>query len=298
MTAFTAYKYLSAASARRCIEDGTLYLAGAEQLNDTLEARFSMASADDYLATVEATLAQVARQRDEPPLSLSPAALAELIDINQRENERFRAFCEQVGICSLAQRPNHQAMWAYYGEGGEGLCVELTFTAPIMAAHQLLVGPVAYSDQARVFNRAEDWRTTFLELAEQYPGATIQNLKKMSLEEPFRRRMGLRMAQRATSLKRSDWEHEDEIRLLGPSGRTPLPILDQVLVRVHFLSIKALSHVAPLLAKHYPHVGLVQWTFDHGELQARGQPMDFKLVPLDGKGPATSPADLARSSTN
>lgn len=295
MQGFTAFKYLGAERALQCLEDGTLYLASPDQLNDALEARFSMASADDYLATVEATLAELARQRGEPPLSFSRDALAEFTDINQQENERFQTFCEQVGICSLARRPNHQAMWAHYGGGGEGICLELTLTREVMEAHQLLSGPVTYSDAPRMLNRAEDWRITFLELAEQYPKAPIRDLQRMSLEKPFRRRMGLRMAQGATSVKHPDWAYEDEIRLLGPRGKKPLPILGQVLTRVHLLGISALSRVAPLLVKHYPHVSLMQWTFDHGELQAQGQPMEFKLIPFDGKGPAVSPADLARS---
>lgn len=164
-----------------------------------------------------------------------------------------------------------------------------------MEAHQLLTGPVTYSVAPRVLNRAEDWRITFLELAEQYPKATIQELQQRSQGEPFRPRLGLRMAPRATSVKHPDWAHENEIRLFGPTGRTPLTILGQVLTRVHFLGIKALSRVAPLLVKHYPHVSLMQWAFNHGELQAQGQPMELKLIPADGKWHAISPADLARS---
>ena len=48
-------------------------------------------------------------------------------------------------------------MWAYYGEGGEGICLELTFTPTIMEVSQLFLGSVIYSEQARVLNRAEDW---------------------------------------------------------------------------------------------------------------------------------------------
>lgn len=295
MQGFTAFKYVGAERAVQCLEDGTLYLASPDQLNDALEARFSTAGAEDYLATVEATLAEVARQRDESPLSLSREALREFADIHRHENERFQAFCEEIGICALAKRPDHQAMWAYYGEDGAGLCLELTLTREVIEAHQLLRGPVKYSDAPRVLNRAEDWRATLLELAERYPKATIQDLQRMIQEEQIRRRVGLRTAWRATSVKHTDWAHEDEVRLIGPKGRTPLPILSQVLTRVHYRRFEALSRVAPLLVKHYPHVRSTQWTFDHGELQAQAQPMEFKLIPAaDGKGPAISPADLAR----
>ncbi|MDN3559124.1 DUF2971 domain-containing protein [Vreelandella neptunia] len=274
MQGFTAFKYVGAERAVQCLKDGTLYLASPDQLNDTLEARFHTASTEAYLAITDATLAELARQRGETSLAFDREALPEFAEVNQRENGRFQAFCKGIGICSLARRPNHQAMWAYYGEGGEGICLELAFTPKIMEANQLLLGPVTYSDQARVLNRAEDWRTTFLELAEQHPQATLKDLQRISLEVPFRRRMGLRMAQRATSTKHPDWAHEDEIRMLGPKGRTPLPILGQVLTRVHFIGFKALNQVAPLLVKHYPHVSLMQWTFDHGELQAHGAQAD------------------------
>ena len=280
MSVFTAYKYVGAERAVQCLKDGTLYLASPDQLNDALEARFHTASTEAYLAITDATLADLARQRGETPLAFDREVLPEFAEVNQRENGRFQAFCEGIGICSLARRPNHQAMWAYYGEGGEGICLELAFTPEIMEANQLLLGPVTYSDQARVLNRAEDWRATFLELAEQYPKATIQDLQRMSLEEPFRRRMGLRMAQRATSVKHPDWAHEDEVRLLGPKGHTPLPILGQVLRRVHFREIKALSRIAPLLVQRYPDVELMRWTFHHGELQAKSQPMEFRRVPI------------------
>ncbi|WP_083023297.1 hypothetical protein [Vreelandella lionensis] len=67
--------------------------------------------------------------------------------------------------------------------------------------------------------------TTFLELDEQHPEATLKELHRISTEVPFRRRMGLRMAQRSTSIKHPDWVHEDDMRMLGPKGRTSLPIL-------------------------------------------------------------------------
>lgn len=283
MPGFTAFKYVSAARADQCLNDGTLYLASPEQLNDTLEARFTTASTEAYLEITEATLAEIAHRRGEAPLTFNREALPEFTGVNQEENDRFQSFCEQVGICSLAKRPNHQAMWAYYGEGRNGLCLELEFSSEVLKDNQLLPGPVQYSDHPRVLNRAEDWRTSFLELADQYPKAPLRELLRMSLDIPFRRRMGLRMAQRATSLKHPDWAHEDEIRLLGPKGRKPLPILNQVLTCIHFRDIKAVIRVAPLLVERYPHVQFMHWTFDHGELQAHGQPMAFKLIPVEGK---------------
>lgn len=286
MPGFTAFKYVSAAGAERCLNDGTLYLASPEQLNDTLEARFTTASAEAYLRITEDTLMEIARQRGETRLTFDRGALPEFTDVNQNENDRFQAFCEQVGICSLAKRPNHQAMWAYYGEDGNGLCLELKFSEKVLKGNQLLLGPVQYSDQPRVLNRAEDLRTSLLEMAKQHPTTPLRDLLRMSLDVPFRRRMGLRMAQRATSLKHTDWKHEDEIRLLGPKGGKPLPILEKVLTRIHFRDIKAVTRFAPLLVKRYPNVQLMKWSFDHGELQAHGQPMTLKLIPVHGDSDA------------
>lgn len=286
MPGFTAFKYVSAAGAERCLNDGTLYLASPEQLNDTLEARFTTASAEAYLRITEETLMEIARQRGETPLTFDRGALPEFTDVNQKENDRFQTFCEQVGICSLAKRPNHQAMWAYYGEDGNGLCLELKFSEKVLKGNQLLLGPVQYSGQPRVLNRAEDLRTSLLEMAKQHPTTPLRDLLRMSLDVPFRRRMGLRMAQRATSLKHTDWKHEDEIRLLGPKGGKPLPILEKVLTRIHFRDIKAVTRFAPLLVKRYPNVQLMKWSFDHGELQAHGQPMTLKLIPVHGDSDA------------
>lgn len=286
MPGLTAFKYVSAAGAERCLNDGTLYLASPVELNDTLEARFITASTDAYLEVTESTLAEIATQRGESPLAFDREALQEFTDVNRQENDRFQSFCEKIGICSLAKRPNHQAMWAYYGEGGNGLCLELEFSKEVLEDHQLLPGPVQYSERPRVLNRAEDWRISLLEMAEQHPTASVRDLLRMSLDTPFRRRMGLRMAQRATSLKHTDWRHEDEIRLLGPNGGKPLPILEKVLTRIHFLDIRSAARFVPLLAKRYSKVQLMHWTFDHGELQAHGQPMTLKLIPVHGNADA------------
>lgn len=280
--AFTGFKYVSAKRAEHCLDEGTLYLARPDELNDALEAQFTSGSAEEYLATIEATIADVARQRGESPMSFPRDVLPEFAAVHRRENHHLQAFCEHIGICSLASRPNHQAMWAHYSGGGEGICLELRLSREVLEAHELLYGPVTYSDAPRAINRAEDWGATFQELAAQYPNASVQDLLPVTLEESFRRRMGLHMAQRATSVKHPDWAHEDEIRLLGPKGQKPLPILDEVLTQVHFLGTKGICRVAPLLVRQYPSVNLVQWTFSHGELQTQAQPMQIKMVPVDG----------------
>jgi hypothetical protein len=290
----TRYKYLSAKSARRCLTDGTLYLAAPDQLNDALEARFDTADTERYRAAVTRTINEVARQRGGPRQTSSPDAFVHFTALNQREDDRFQAFCHQVGICSLATRPDDQAMWAYYADEGAGLCLEVTLTPAIMAAHQLVLEPVIYQSTPRVINRAEDWRATFLELAARYPDASIEALQGKSFSYGFRQQIGLSMARRAVSIKHTDWAHEQEVRLLGPQGRTPLPILREVLTGVHFRSVNALvSPIGSLLVNRHPDVRYTQWTFNHGELQTRGEAKELKLIPLDHDGRAIAPTGLS-----
>lgn len=210
------------------------------------------------------------------------ALIVKLSEVNQRENKRFQESCGEVGIHALARRPNHQAMWAYYADQGKGVCFEFDWSPEILQAHQLLVQPVEYSAQPRVINRAEDWRLTFLELAAQYPHATIDELQQRSLEESFRASWGLRMIAKATSIKHTDWQHEQEIRLLGPQARTHLPILNNVLRRVHFLrfDFAEVTRIAPLLYERYHQVDIVHWQFSHGDITAIGQPMVLKAMPI------------------
>lgn len=281
-------------TARRCLTDGTLYLAAPDQLNDTLEAQFHTADTERYRATVIRTINEVAQQRGEQTQTFSPDAFAHFTALNQRENDRFQAFCHQIGICSLATRPDHQAMWAYYADEGAGLCLEITLPPAIMVAHQLVLEPAEYQSTPRVINRAEDWRAAFLELAARYSDASIEALQEKSLSDGFRQQIGLSMARRAVSIKHTDWAHEHEVRLLGPQGRTPLPILREVLTGVHFRSVNALaSPIASLLVNRHPYVRYTQWTFNHGELQSRGEAKELKLIPLDHDGRAIAPTGLS-----
>jgi len=281
MSGYTVCKYVTAETAKKCLSDRTLYLARPGQLNDTLEARFARASAGAYLDVVESTLAKIASKRGEAPLVFDREALPEFKALNEQENDRFQRFCENIGICSLTSHPNHQAMWAYYGQGGHGLCLELKFSNEVLNDHELLLGPVEYSDQPRVLNRADDLRESLLEMADQNPNASVRELLKLSFETPFRRRMGLRMAQRATSRKHTDWKHENEIRLLGPNGGYPIPILEKVLSKIHFVNSKALALFAPFLREHYPEVPLVYWESDHTGTLKHGRSMELNLIPVD-----------------
>lgn len=278
----TCYKYRSGTAALRCLAEGTLYFAAPHELNDTLEAKFDHAGVEDFSRVMERTYSEVNQQRGGPTMSFDRVALPDMSIANAAENERLQAFCDQAGIFSAARRPDHQAMWAYYADNCQGVCFELAWTNEVMEQHQLWPVDVAYSDQARVHNRAEDWRTTFLELATEHPDATLGQLHQLSLDEAARRKWGIATTARATSIKHTDWAHENEIRILSPHGKTALPVLADVLKRIHFIRADGdqWGEIMRLLFTRYPHVETMHWTLHHGKITATGREMEFRLMPV------------------
>ena len=278
----TCFKYRSGESALRCLVDGTLYFAKPGELNDVLETKFDHAEPEAFNKIYLDTISEVSQKRGGPRLSPGYPCPPDFVAVNTEENERFRLACDNVGIFSAARRPNDQAMWAYYAENCQGVCFELEWSASILNEHQLIPVDVTYSANARTHNRAEDWSTLFLELAKEKPTATLAELQEISLEEAFRRRMGILSTARATAIKHTDWAHEKEIRLLtGKSGARPL--LSSVLKRVHFMRTDGAKWgpIVQELHRNYPQVELAQWTFHHGEITTSARSMMFKMVPLN-----------------
>ncbi|WP_236190188.1 DUF2971 domain-containing protein [Pseudomonas pharyngis] len=277
----TCFKYRSGASALRCLEEGTLYFAKPGELNDILETKFDHAEPEAFTKIYLDTISYVSEKRGGPRLSPGYPCPPEFVAVNSEENERFRNACDNVGIFSAARRPNDQAMWAYYAEDGKGVCFELEWSASILDEKALIPVDVTYSRVARKHNRAEDWRTIFLDLAEKNPDASFQELYELSLEENSRRRVGILSTARATSVKHTDWAHEREIRILsGKSGARQ--ILSSVLKRVHFMRTDG-DEWGPILQElhlNYPHVELAQWTFHHGEITAAVRGMKTKSIPI------------------
>ena len=233
-TTLTCFKYRSPSAALRCLAEGTLYFAKPCELNDTLEAKYEHATPEEFTRVMTQTYSEISQQRGGPALEFDQQGMAEMAKANARENQRLQDFTDQIAIFSAAQRPDHQAMWAYYADNASGVCFELEWSHEIADRHQLWATDVQYHGEARVHNRAEDWRHVFLGLAQEHPDASLETLHLLSLEESARRKSGILAASRAVSLKHTDWSHEKEIRLLAPKSGA-LPVLGEVLKRVHYV---------------------------------------------------------------
>lgn len=277
----TCFKYRSPAAALRCLAEGTLYFAKPSELNDTLEAKYDHATSEDFTQVMTLTYSEISQQRGGQPLKFDQRGMTEMAEAHARECQRLQAFTDQIGIFSAAHRPDHQAMWAYYADNASGVCFELEWSHEIADRHQLWATDVQYHGEARVHNRAEDWRDVFLELAQKHPDASLEKLHQLSLEASTRRKSGILSASRAASVKHTDWAHEQEIRLLAPKAGA-LPILSDVLKRVHYLQIAGddCGEIARLLVTRHPKVELIRWQFSHGELCATLTPMEMRLSPV------------------
>lgn len=280
-TRLTCFKYRSPAAALRCLADGSLYFAKPSKLNDTLEAKYDHDTPQNFTRVMAQTYSEISQQRGGPALELDQRGMADIAEAHARECQHLQAFTDQIGIFSAAQRPDHQAMWAYYADNASGVCFELEWRHEVMQQHRIRHIDVSYSDHARVHNRAEDWRYVFLELAREHPNASLDALHKLSLEEEVSREWGRRTAIRAASIKHTDWTHEKEIRLLAPRSGA-LPVLGEVLKRVHFVRTDG-EHwgaIMQLLRAYYPNVKTMHWQFSHGELSAIPTPMEIRLIPI------------------
>ena len=277
----TCFKYRSSSAALRCLAEGTLYFAKPCELNDTLEAKYDNATPEDFSHVLTQAYSEANQRRGGPPLEFGQSGMAEMAKANARENQHLQDFTDQIGIFSAAQRPDHQAMWAYYADNASGVCFELEWSHEIADRHQLCATEVQYHGEARVHNSAEDWRHVFLELAREHPNVSLETLLQLSLEESARRKSGILSASRAVSVKHTDWAHEKEIRLLAPKSGA-LPVLGEVLKRVHYVRTDG-EHwgaILQLLRAYYPTVETIHWQFNHGAISAIPTPMEFRLVPL------------------
>lgn len=280
-TTLTCFKYRSPTAALRCLAEGSLYFAKPSELNDTLEAKYEHATPEELTRVMAQTYSEISQQRGGQALAFDQQSMAEMAEAHAQECQRLQAFTEQIGILSAAQRPDHQAMWAYYADNASGVCFELEWSQEITDRYQLWATDVQYHGKARVHNRADDWRHVFLELAQEHPDASLERLHQLSLEESARRKSGILTASRAASVKHTDWAHENEIRLLAPKSGA-LPVLGEVLKRVHYVRTDG-EHwgaIMQLLAARYPSVELVHWQFSHGELSAIPTPMEIRLIPV------------------
>ena len=121
-TPLTGFKYRTPSAALRCLAEGTLYFAKPSELNDTLEAKYDHATPEDFSRVMAQTYSEISQQRGGPVLDFDQRGMAEMAEAHARECQRLQAFTDQIGIFSAAQRPDHQAMWAYYADNASGVC--------------------------------------------------------------------------------------------------------------------------------------------------------------------------------
>jgi hypothetical protein len=292
-----SFKYMNVDSALRRLSSGELYFASPRQLNDSLEVKFSHATAAEEQQALLEAFSAVSVSQGGPTWSYQPDTEADIHELEQmisRRNNQFQESLERVGIFATGKRPDHQAMWAYYADERKGVCFELEWSWDIVVEHGLLLRDVEYTSGPRVINQSQHMANAIMELSRQCPDADVYHLQKMSLDESFRRQVGLDLSGRAASMKHSDWAHEEEVRVLVARSRA-LPILRAVLKAVHVVGFECLrfAEIYGLLASDYPEVKMYRWTFDHGEISSIGMEFHITRLPVPNLSSGDSQSDIS-----
>lgn len=294
--AIRCFKYRTFQSAIQCLENGTLYFARPNRLNDVLEGRFDDCSYEAFVATVQEAVSEASMRRGEDSLQIDRGAFsAQAREAFGAENQRFRAAAANTGIFSAAARPDNAALWASYADEHRGVCFELCWTSTIMHRYQLEAAPVRYDASPRTFNRAAIWREIFSGVSDEMPPpASVRDIFQMTMTARFRELLGRRTVISALSTKHPDWQHEEEIRIFAPRGDVAVAVLPEVLRRVYFVNPpetynrqrsgrekyrQSFERINQLLATRYPNVGVSWGSFQHGAVHFEHQPMTIHLVP-------------------
>lgn len=275
------FKYRSVASAIRCLQEGTLYFAAPDELNDTLEVKFDSAPSIDSARLFREAINEVAAKHGESHQEVMTPPTEELISIVGNEDARFQSFTKTMGIFSASKKPDDQAMWAYYADNMKGVCFELEWGKQVLDKHGLVARDVIYSDFPRLFSRATFFKNCLLQLSQENPNIDGEELRNLTLDEDYRRCWGINCASAVASIKHTDWQHEQEIRLLSAKSGAK-PILAETLKRVHFVKASGedWGECMRIIYQNYPSVEVMQWEFNHGKLSKIARPMEFKLVKI------------------
>lgn len=279
----TCYKYRSGKSALDSLLKGEVYFASPSQLNDSLESKFDFASTAKFAEIFNQTMHELALQRgivvSNEWIKSTPHGLQA---VNANENDRLKSWCQNAGIFSAARRPDNQAMWAYYCNNSRGVCFHLEWPDEVVEKYRLLPAEVTYTKDARIHNRAEDFRELMLELGRQNPSWTMNQLMAFSITENFRRLWGGRTQARALSKKHVNWEHEQEVRLLSPKAEA-LPILKDILRSVIFQNsdFEEWQEIVKTVYEKYPAVQLFDMQFEHKEPFVRSRKYRFRTVTIE-----------------
>lgn len=276
------FKYRTGTAALRCLSEGSAYFAKPTELNDCLEAKFDHPSAADYVRCMDRSISRVAELRGcTGGYTVPDDGLGAFEAKNANENAKFLEATQRVGIYSTASRPDNQPMWAYYCDDSKGFCFELEWPDVVLGQHQIVPVGVFYSSEARVHNRAEIFDTLISEEAELHPDWSMEQILEETRSDFFRFRLQMLNTCRAASIKHSDWSHEHEVRFITPRAG-PLPIMGQILRRVHFVrtDFPEWRPVMMLLHQLYPNVNVSKLTFQHAEPYVKVQEMAKKLIPI------------------
>lgn len=280
----TSFKYRSGPAALRSLSEGTAYFASPVELNDSLEAKFELASTSHFIDVVTNTFNELSIKRGQPSYSFDQTGFSAIDSTNRVDNQKFQEASRKMGIFSTAARPDNQPMWAYYCGNSAGVCFELEWSEEFLSKHQLWPFQVSYTTEARVHNRADDLRVALLELDAQHPDWTIAELQEFSLTESFRKKWGIQSMARAVSSKHADWKHESELRILSAHSG-PKWIMQDILKRVYFIrtDFPEWGAIIMLLHRLYPRVEIAQVIFDHKDPYVTVKHLEATLIPT-GRG--------------
>ncbi len=276
----TSFKYYTGNKGIYSLKSGIAYFASPHQLNDSLEAKFELAGATHYNDALAKALNELARTRSQENYAFDMAGYEEFERIHKRENERFQDACQKIGIFSTSRRYDNQAMWAYYCNDLKGVCFEFEWSSEVMNKYQLVPTDVQYSNQTRIHNRAIILGDLLLEAGLQNPDWTIKELQEFSLSKEFLTSYGVLSVACATSTKHTDWQHENELRIISAHAGE-LPIMRDILKRVFFTGtdFQEWGTIMTLLQQQYPNVEIAQLIFDHKEPLVKIVPMEYRLIP-------------------
>lgn len=166
----TNFKYWSGSAALRSLSEGTIYFARPDELNDSLEAKFSPADPMSYQRRLAQMLTELAAERNERVKYEPEEEVAEqYAKMIQEEDTAFATHCQKVGIFSGTKRPTNQPLWAYYCNDSRGFCFEFEWPDDVIREFSLRPTFVHYTTEPRIHDRFEDMHAALIEVGQQNP---------------------------------------------------------------------------------------------------------------------------------
>jgi hypothetical protein len=274
----TNYKYRTYKAALRDLQEGSVYFALHSQFhakNDWLEGKFVMeTSGSTFSKAVVDGLNEIMIKRG----SLNRFGINSIPGFDNMVSNENKIFIDQIntlGIFSTSGSYLNQAMWVHYCEN-EGVCFELEWNEELIAERNLKIQKVAYSDDPRIVNREIIYKNLLIELGVNNPSWSVRKILDFSLSVEFRKRWRDEFIIKCSTVKRSCWEYEDEIRILSPKSQV-FSILKNILKSVYIFIPKFidpnfkveidkspnLREIWVQLVDKYPDVKLFGLSFDN-----------------------------------